>query len=183
VKASIVFLLSLFMGVALYAENSRYLAASEVLAEGDIVSIVSASPTSAGLWLEGRAGNDESGSTGLAVGDLGANSRTRWRIHESAPGIVAFECLGFADAPGWLNGTTYSGKVLLVLNPAGVSGAHWAVYREGTGFTFKCLGKVAGNRWLSTAPNRQVALVATTEKAPVVWQIYVWHKGAPPVPR
>ncbi len=172
-------LASLLAAATAHADTFRYLATHEALAEGDVISLVSLAPGTSGQWLEGRAENANRGLTGLAAGDLGANSRTRWRVHESAPGIIAFECLGFADGPAWLNGGTIRHDVVLALNPTGVSGAHWALYREGAGFTFKCLGKAPGTRWLVAAPGRTVALAEAPENAPSLWQIYVWHKTAP----
>lgn len=176
------FLAALLVSPGAHADTFRYLAANEALATGDVVSVVSLSSDTAGQWVEGRAGTADRGLVGLAAGDLGANSRTRWRVHESAPGILSFECLGFADGPAWLNGGTIRHDVALALNPAGVSGAHWALYREGAGFTFKCLGKAPGNRWLVAAPGRQVALAAAPENAPSLWQIHVWRKTARPLP-
>ena len=172
----------LLVAPAVRADTFRYLAADEALATGDVVSLVSLSPGTGGQWIEGRAGTADRGLVGLAAGDLGPNSRTRWRVHESAPGIVSFECLGFTDGPAWLNGGTIRHDVVLALNPAGVSGAHWALYREGTGFTFKCLGKAPGTRWLVAAPERHVALAAAPENAPSLWQIHVWRKSPRPLP-
>lgn len=181
-KKFALFLATLLAAAAVRADTARYLAANEALAAGDVVSVVSLAPGLGGKWLEGRADNADRGLVGLAARDLGANSRTRWRIHESAPGILAFECLGFTDGPAWLNGGTIRQDVVLALNPGGVSGAHWAIYREGAGFTFKCLGKAPGTRWLVAAPENTVALAAAPENAPSLWQIHIWHK-APPPPR
>ena len=179
-KLHALLLASLCAAATVCADAFRYLAPQEVLAEGDVISLVSLSAGTAGQWLEGRAETADRGLAGLAPGDLGPASRTRWRVHESAPGILAFECLGFADSPAWLNGDTRRHNVLLALSPAGVSGAHWALYREGAGFTFKCLGKAPGTRWLVTGPERSVALAAAAENAPSLWQIHVWHKAPRP---
>ena len=174
-------LLALLLAAAtVCADTFRHLAAQEALAEGDVISLVSLSPGTSGQWIEGRAETADRGLVGLAAGDLGPNSRTRWRVHESAPGILAFECLGFTDGPAWLNGGTIRRDVVLALNPAGVSGAHWALYREGAGFTFKCLGKAPGTRWLIAGPERSVALAEAPENAPSLWQVCVWHKAARP---
>ena len=173
-------LASLLTAAAVCADTFRHLAPQEALAEGDVISLVSLSLGTGGQRIEGRAETADRGLVGLAAGDLGPNSRTRWRVHESAPGILAFECLGFTDGPAWLNGGTIRGDVVLALNPAGVSGAHWALYREGAGFTFKCLGKAPGTRWLVAGPQRSVALAEAPENTPSLWQIHVWHKAPRP---
>ena len=177
-KLPALLLASLLAAATVCADNFRYLAAHEALAAGDVISFVSLAAGTSGQPIEGRAETADRGLVGLAPGDLGPNSRTRWRVHESAPGILAFECLGFADGPSWLNGGTIRHDVVLVLNPAGVSGAHWALHREGAGFTFKCLGKAPGTRWLVAGPARSVALAQAPENAPSLWQIHVWHKAA-----
>ena len=179
-KLPALLLASLLAAATVCADNFRYLAAHEAPAEGDVISFVSLAAGTGGQSIEGRAETADRGLVGLAPSDLGPNSRTRWRVHESAPGILAFECLGFADSPAWLNGDTRRHNVLLALSPAGVSGAHWALYREGAGFTFKCLGKAPGTRWLVTGPERSVALAAAAENAPSLWQIHVWHKAPRP---
>lgn len=177
-KIPALLLASLLAAATVCADTFRYLGAQESLAEGDVVSLVSLAAGTSGLWIEGRAETADRGLVGLAPGDLGPNSRTRWRVHESAPGILAFECLGFTDGPAWLNGGTIRHDVALALNPAGVSGAHWALYREGAGFIFKCLGKAPGTRWLVAGPQRSVALAEAPENVPSLWQIHVWRKAA-----
>ena len=159
------------------AENYRVLEANETLTHGDIISIVSLSPGAAGTWLEGRKHDEEIGTVARAGADRGPDSSTRWKVIETTAGIFAFECLGFADGPVWLNGFTRNGKVALALSPHGVSGSSWALYRKAAGVNLKCLGSVAGVRWLiATAPDA-VGLAAKPEGEASQWQIYVWSRS------
>jgi len=162
---------------SLGAENYQLLGAKETPETGDIVSFMSLSPGANGSWLEGRQGDDDRGLAGLRLAEAGPKSVTRWRVQEQAPGIYAFQCLGFADGPAWLDGFTPKGYVLLRLSPNGVSGASWGVYREGAGFNLKCLGRTKGSRWLVAGQENGVALAEVPEIAPSLWQICVWHKG------
>ena len=159
------------------AESFRLLRAQESLASGDVISIVSLAPGFSGQCLAGRAENDDAALVSLGVAQPGAQSATRWRVTESAPGIYALQNLGIGDGPMWLNGGTLDGRVVLALSPNGVSGASWGVYREGGGVNLKCLGKARGVRWLVATEKQQVALAAEPEGLAALWQVQVWRKA------
>ena len=77
---------------------------------------------------------------------------------------------------------TRSGTVLTSLSPVGVSGAGWGIYREGGGLTLKCLGVLAGTRWLVGDARTGAVRLVSEEAAeqPTVWQVRVWSRGTSP---
>jgi len=161
------------------AQNFTILQANEALRHGDTISLVA---VDSGRWLAAAPGNETEGVVQLAPLDGGERSPTRWRVEEPAQGVYSFRCLGIGDGPMWINGLTRISRVITSPSPVGASGAGWGIYREGGGITLKCLGTVAGGRWLvGDARDNTVRLVSEeAADGATVWQVRVWSRTTEP---
>ena len=135
-----------------------------VLRAGNLVSLRCLGAINTPRYLDGRTGD---GSVGLAPELFGHFTGTRWQVW-SGGGQILLKCMGTAPGPRWLDGRTLNGSVGLAPDNKGqFTGTHWSVISlDQTNpdiVALKCLGNLAGPRWLDgRTANGTVGLAPST---------------------
>ncbi len=144
---------------------STYLEA-QVLKAGNNVSLRCLGNIPGPRYLDGRTAN---GTVGLAPNLSPQFTGTAWRVVRVGDGVIELRCLGDIEGPRWLDGRTADGTVGLAPNTnRPFTGTRWQVlqvdYNTPNIVALKCLGDIAGPRWLNgMTADGTVGVAATTE--------------------
>jgi hypothetical protein len=110
-----------------------------LVSDGEIVglSCLGTDPNPSYVWLNGMP----DGTVNLAPSTAATYPGTHWRVHQSAPGVYALECLSSPDLP-WLNGRTAVGTIDLAPSTDGIyTGTQWEIDELSPGvYALQCLG-------------------------------------------